>query len=122
LKSKDVYRCPSESGSPPPPLTGLVDHSYQMPCMVCHAHDASAAFAPSRTVYFLEVTNQGRLYPDGIAFVPAPTKMAFRHNRREHFLMMDTHVESLTRTEYTTATNDLRFWFPTDKTDKAGNP
>jgi len=36
--------------------------------------------------------------------------------------MMDTHVEKLTRIEYATATNDLRFWFPTDKKDRSGNP
>lgn len=122
VKSKDVYRCPSETGFPPPPIPGPIDHSYQMPCMVCHAHDITSCLAPSRTVYFLEVTNKGKSFPDGIAIVPAPDKLAFRHNSREHFLMMDTHVENLTRKEYAIDTNDLRFWFPTEKTDRSGNP
>src|SRR5262249_19672287 len=40
VKSKDAYRCPSESGTVP--TFGPIDHSYQMACMMCHAHDISA--------------------------------------------------------------------------------
>jgi prepilin-type N-terminal cleavage/methylation domain-containing protein len=138
LKSKDIYRCPSETApSPPPlppsppvlppfpiapPLTTGIDHSYQMQCMICHAHDATVCLAPSRTVYFLEVTNAGRTFTEGIASVPSPPKLAFRHDRREHFLMMDTHIERFKREQYNGAPADKRFWYPTDLTDRSGSP
>ena len=120
VKSRDVYRCPSETGIDPfwnIPLP----HSYQMPCMVCHAHDSSACLAPSRSVYFAEVTNQTIGYIYGFA-TPPPPAMAFRHNQREHFLMMDTHVERLSPQEYTNAAADPRFWYPTTRTDREGSP
>jgi hypothetical protein len=120
VKSKSVYLCPSETGEFPP--FGPIDHSFQMPCMTCHAHDPSAFLAPSRSVYFLEVVNQSRGFYTGIATLPTPTQMAFRHNQREHFLFADTHAESLSRTEYTNAVTDQRFWYPTKATDRAGNP
>ena len=137
LKSKDIYRCPSELAAPsppsppmlpPPPLPTLplpttgIDHSYQMQCMICHAHDATVCLAPSRTVYFLEATNAGRTFSDGIASVPSPPKLAFRHDRREHFLMMDTHIERFKREQYNGAPADKRFWYPTDLTDRSGSP
>ena len=120
VKSQDVYRCPSETGTFPP--FGPIDHSYQMACMMCHAHDASACIAPSRTVYFVEVVNQSRGFGTGIATVPNPPQLAFRHNQREHFLFVDTHVDTLTRMQYTNSVADKRFWYPTEATDRAGNP
>jgi prepilin-type N-terminal cleavage/methylation domain-containing protein len=120
VKLKGVYRCPSEQDvrfGPP------IDHSYVMNCMMCHAHDASTCLAPSRTVYFLEVNRSiwtGSTL--GVAPVPHPPSLAFRHNQREHFVMLDMHVESLSRTEYTNAATDERFWFPTAVTDRSGNP
>jgi prepilin-type N-terminal cleavage/methylation domain-containing protein/prepilin-type processing-associated H-X9-DG protein len=121
VKSKDVYRCPSETGLDPGGL-GPIDHSYQVSCMMCHAHDPSACLAPSRSVYFVEVLNLSRGFTTGIALLPYPPQMAFRHNNREHFLFADTHVEKLTRTEYTNAAADKRFWYPTDATTTSGNP
>lgn len=133
VNSTNVYRCPSETGFVPgfPPGTTPIDHSYQMPCMLCHAHDATACFAPSKTVYFLEVTNQTRGFQAGIFSVPAipspspfamPQQFAFRHNLREHFLFIDTHVERLNRLEYTNAAADPRFWYPNSHTDLNGSP
>ena len=89
--------------------------------MMCHAHDGSVCLAPSRTVYFLEVTNAGRGFSDGIAAIPLPAKLAFRHNRREHFLMVDTHIERMTRVQYNGAYPEKRFWYPTDRTDRSGS-
>ena len=138
VKSQAVYCCPLEpppSVAPstptppfplprppalPPPATGI-DHSYQIQCMMCHAHDAARCLAPSRTVYFLEVTNAGRTFSDGVASIPMPPKLAFRHNHREHFLMVDTHIERLTRAQYPGAYSDQRFWYPTGLTDRSGN-
>lgn len=137
VKSQVVYCCPLEPPPPaapsppappvllsrPPPLpapaTGI-DHSYQIQCMMCHAHDAAGCLAPSRTVFFLEVTNAGRTFSEGVAMVPMPPKLAFRHNRREHFLMVDTHIERLTRAQYAGAYSDQRFWYPTALTDRSG--
>jgi prepilin-type N-terminal cleavage/methylation domain-containing protein len=135
LNSKDVYRCPSESGFDPnlPPRSVPIDHSYQMQCMLCHAHDAAACLAPSKTVYFVEVTNQTRTtgFKTGIFNAPPTSTLsrfataaqwAFRHNQREHFLFMDTHAERLKRVEYTNAAVDQRFWYPTSETGFGGNP
>ena len=125
LKNVGVYRCPSENGTDPnvnPMLGPLpIDHSYQMSCMMCHAHDISACMAPSRSVYFLEVTNQSRGFGEGVARLPT-SQMAFRHGQREHFLMVDTHVERLSRRDYTNAAADPHFWYPTEATDRGGNP
>lgn len=120
LKSKAIFRCPKETGASL--VTGPFDHNYQMPCMMCHAHDSTKCLSPSRTAFFLEATNLSLGYPEGIAVPPNPTRLAFWQNQRENFLMVDTHVERYNRTEYTAATNDLRFWFPTERTDKAGYP
>src|SRR5215831_9237737 len=57
LKSKAVYLCPIDSGKVPTP-TSFADHSYSMNCMMCHAHDITGCFAPSKTIYFVEATNQ----------------------------------------------------------------
>lgn len=118
--STNIYHCPSDHevfypGAP-------VDRSYSVQCMMCHAHDASSCLAPSRTVYFLEMTNQSRTFPFGVAGVPGPPWLPFRHNRREHFLMVDTHTERLNPQQYNAALSDQRFWFPTKATDREGNP
>jgi len=120
LKSQNIYRCPSEKGTHP--QFGPIDHSYQMPCMICHAHDTSACIAPSRTVHMLEVVNQGRSFGTGMATVPNPPQLAFRHNQREHFLFVDTHTERLSPLQYTNKVSDKRFWYPTEATDNKGNP
>lgn len=121
LQAKAIYLCPSETGLVPG-TSLLIDHSYQMQCMMCHVHNTFAPLAPSRSVYFVEVVNQTRSFVTGIAAAPNPLQMAFRHNQREHFVMLDTHVESLSRTEYTNAATDERFWYPTKATDRSGNP
>lgn len=120
VKSKEVYKCPLENGTFPG--TGPIDHSYNMSCMICHARDGTAALAPSRTVMFVEVVNQSKGAFCGIATPPSPVQMAFWHSQREHFLMIDTHVESLNGIEYSNAAADKRFWYPTEATDSAGNP
>jgi type II secretory pathway pseudopilin PulG len=123
VKSKDVYRCPSETGKDPSGIFGPIDHSYQMQCMICHAHSISSCLVPSRTVYFLEVVNQTRSFPTGIASVPfSPSSYAFRHNRREHFLFVDTHAERLTEAQFSSAMSDQRFSYPTQDTGRNGNP
>jgi len=120
LKSKDVFRCPSETGADP--TYGPIDHSYQMSCMSCHAHDTSASLAPSRTAYFLEVTNQSRGFFTGLATPPNPVQLAFRHNQRENVVFLDTHAERLSRMQFDSAASDKRFWYPTEATDRGGNP
>jgi hypothetical protein len=74
-----------------------------------HARGSTVAFAPSRTVFFVEVTNQSRGSFCGIAAPPSPTQMAFWHNRREHFLMAASHIESLSGTGYTNVAADRGF-------------
>jgi len=121
LKSRDVYRCPTDTGSDP--VTGPIDHSYQMQCMMCHAHNMSVCLAPSRTVYFLEVAHQSRGFFTGIASVPfLPSGSMFPHNQRKHFLFADIHVESLSQSEFSSAISDKRFSYPTEDTGKNGNP
>jgi prepilin-type N-terminal cleavage/methylation domain-containing protein len=123
VKSKDVYRCPSETGKDPSGIFGPIDHSYQMQCMMCHAHNTSSCLAPSRTAYFLEVVNQSRSFPTGIASIPfSPSSYAFRHNRREHFLFADTHADRLTQTQFSSGLSDKRFSYPTEDTSRGGNP
>lgn len=120
VKSKAVYLCPSEKGTIPG--TGIpVIHSYQMPCMICHAHDPSACMAPSRTVHFLEATSLSSIFPEGIALPPAPSRLTFWHNSHEYFLMVDTHIERLNRSQYGAAIQDPRFWYPTKATGTSGN-
>ena len=119
LQSKASYVCPSETGSFFP--WGAIDHSYQVSCSTCHAHDATRCLAPARTVYFLEATNLGRGLPTGLA-TPTGYGAAFRHAKREHFVFMDAHFEKLTRAQYNGAATDIRFWQPNNNTGLDGNP
>lgn len=118
IQSTNVYRCPSDNGTDT--AFGTIDHSYIMQCMICHAWDGTKCIAPSHTVFFLESMNLSR--GSGYGVFPPPGPLAFRHNQREHFLMVDTHVERLSRTEYTNASADPRFWYPTEAMDRGGNP
>jgi prepilin-type N-terminal cleavage/methylation domain-containing protein len=130
VKSKAAYLCPLEVGMSLP--VGPIDHSYGMNCMMCHAHDASACLAPSRTVYFAEGINLPRGFEVGMATVPfyplrtpLPDQLAYPHNRRENLLMVDTHIERLNRAQYDDALSDPRFWYPTanlNQLDTSGSP
>jgi type II secretory pathway pseudopilin PulG len=119
LQSKAVYLCPSETGK-----IGLqpIDHSYQIQCMGCHAHEPANCLAPARTVYFLEVTNQAMGFRTGIASAPSPDQLSFGHAKREHFVFLDMHTEKLTRAQYLGASKDPRFWYPTLETGLQGKP
>ena len=122
VQSKTAYLCPSESdklGAPP------IDHSYQIQCQVCHAHDATACLAPARSVYFLEATNLPGIamgVAAGLAAAPNPQTLAFRHGKREHFVFMDMHTEKLTYKQYLGAATDPRFWYPNTATGMDGKP
>lgn len=127
LNSRDVYRCPSETGwivagIPTHPITYPIAHSYMMNCEMCHAHDASTCLAPSRTDYFHEETNLTETVGDSMSGTPFRARLAFRHNQREHFLFVDTHAERLKLQEYNAAISDPRFWYPTAATGLDGNP
>ncbi len=121
LKSKGVYVCPDDR---PAGTTALpLDHSYQMNCMMCHAHDVSWCFSPSRTVYFVENTNLSQLSAaDGLGGPTFPQYIEYIHNNRSHFLLADTHVESLKQVGVAAAQADKHFWYPTDQTTAVGNP
>jgi prepilin-type N-terminal cleavage/methylation domain-containing protein len=122
VKSKGVYLCPSENGTHPPPF-GPIDHSYQMQCMMCHVRNTSSCLAPSRTVYFIEVMDQLRGSATGMASVPfSPSGSTFRHNQHTPFVFVDTHVERLTLTQFSSAISDKRFSYPTEDTGRGGNP
>jgi prepilin-type N-terminal cleavage/methylation domain-containing protein len=111
VKSKDVYLCPSET--PSLAMDSLpIDHSYVVNCMVRRARDLPFCLAPSRTVYFMEATNQHGGANYGLSFVPNPPALAFRHRKLEPFLFVDTHIERITPTQYTPDPPDKRFWYP----------
>jgi prepilin-type N-terminal cleavage/methylation domain-containing protein len=120
LQSKAVFVCPSETRSIFP--WGPIDHSYQVQCNICHAHDATQCLAPARTVYFLEATNLSR----GLTFALAPPvvfNMAFRHAKKEHLVFMDAHFEKKTLAECMgAASSDPRFWNPNTTIGMMGNP
>lgn len=118
LNSKTVYLCPNDV--PPPSPAPPPDHSYQIQCMMCHARDTSACFAPSRTVYFIENTNLPQTVSDGVAGQPLPQQIEYLHNKRVHLLMADTHIESLNQAGATAGRGDKRFWYPTDNTTAEG--
>lgn len=129
-KSKAVYLCPSETGKVAWPRGPLIDHSYLVACMMCHAHDVSACLAPSRSVYFVEYVG----LPPGLGIsalpsypptTPLPDGLPYAHNRRQNFLMVDTHIETLNRAQFDDALFDQRFWYPTanlNSTDTSGTP
>ena len=134
LKSKTVYLCPTQARKvrrpifAPFPVEWHPDHSYALNCMMCHAHDLPACFAPARTVFFVEEADlpndrSGSLSePVPVQFgtnapVSAP---AFPHGRRGNLLMADTHVVRMTEKELQAATNAPLFWFPTGDDDRSG--
>lgn len=130
VQSKVPFCCPSETGTVP--VFGPIEHSYQISCTSCHAHDTTACLAPARTAYFLEATNLSRGVATGIGNPPTVTagrwgviggNFAFRHVKREHMTFMDGHFEKLTKAQFTGAsTSDPRFWYPTTDTSFAGFP
>jgi len=125
VQSKTAYCCPSETGSILP--WGPIDHSYQVSCMSCHAHDITSCLAPARSVFYLEITNLIRGFGTGMAepsnINGGTTNVAFRHAKREHIIFMDAHFEKLTKTEYTNAAKgDPRFWYPTSDMGFTGFP
>src|SRR3954470_24824781 len=107
LKSKTVYLCPTDKMRlDMPPKSGFPPskrgNSYQMNCMMCHAHDSTRCLAPAKTILFIEATNlnigatitaiDGIISPPapGLGFpIAAPGTFATRHNRRAHLLMND---------------------------------
>jgi len=137
VKNKAVYLCPTDKAELdrtklPSPLTPVRQHSYQVNCEICHAHDVTSCKSPSQTILFLEATNVslgwfGR-FAAGMATAPAPPPsplpanpaLIFRHNRRGHLLMTDTHVEKMSRKQFDNAEGDKRFWYPNELTDRSG--
>jgi prepilin-type N-terminal cleavage/methylation domain-containing protein len=136
VKSKASYVCPAETGS-----AGLApqDHSYAMNCMMCHTHDLTAGLAPAKTIYFVEATNLTTVPPTALttllasvqsppssiptgAPINTPDRLAFRHNRREHLLMIDNHVERMNLLSYKAALADKRLWLPNDTLGVMGSP
>jgi prepilin-type N-terminal cleavage/methylation domain-containing protein len=134
VKNKGVYLCPTDKAEldrikPPFPTITVRQHSYQINCMICHAHDVTACKSPSQTLLFLEATNVSfGSFAAGMAFAPAPPPTAppsnpaliFRHNRRGHLLMTDTHVEKMNRKQFVNAEWNMRFWYPNEQTDRSG--
>jgi len=125
LQSKTTFLCPLEAGSRS--ISNIVDHSYQLHCNLCHAHEATQCLAPARTAYFLEATNLSIGFQAGItaplAYAIAFSGGPFPHSKREHFVFMDGHFEKLTREQYNGRfLSDPRFWNPNNKTGMEGNP
>lgn len=107
--------------------------------MMCHTHDLTAGLAPAKTIYFVEATNLTTVPPTtptillaGVQSPPAsiptgapintPDRLAFRHNRREHLLMIDNHVERMNLPSYKAALADKRLWLPNDTIGVMGSP
>jgi hypothetical protein len=129
IKAASIYMCPTDKlaldakikpKAPAAPTFGNNrrhrDYSYGMNCGICHATDASAFLAPSRTLLFME----GDLAPDdytglvGSALVDE--KIALRHNRHGHLLMSDLSIGNMETNEFKQVAKTKRFWFPTDDT------
>jgi prepilin-type processing-associated H-X9-DG protein len=96
---------------------------------MCHAHNETKFFSPARTVFFLEGTNLSSAMnssagifaaPPPVFGVPGPPLLAFRHNRRAHLLMGDTHVGKVNKKQYAAAQSDKYFWYPNDQTGRGG--
>ena len=105
------------------------DHSYVLNCMMCHAHDTAACFAPAETLWFIEQTNLPTSRFGSLA-QPEPTPPAvnppfsvpgFPHNRRSQLLMVDLHTMRLTQKQYQSAAGTSEFWYPNGSTDRAGD-
>jgi prepilin-type N-terminal cleavage/methylation domain-containing protein/prepilin-type processing-associated H-X9-DG protein len=138
VKSRTVFLCPVDAldayvkPAPWAPPIWVRDHSYVMNCMMCHAHDLTTCVAPAKTIYFVEATNVTMDFQGGIISPPSsvptgaplstPNRLAFRHNRRGHFLMVDTHVERMSPRQYSGAVTISRLWLPNDKTGVQGSP
>lgn len=139
LKTKDVYRCPTDpvrfEKAPELEIINSSDatiffpnkprpreSSYAMNCMTCHARNQSAFVAPSSTVLFLEHTNViGNAGPnttlpfDGIA--RPMSELTLHHRGRGSVLMGDTHVEQMSTNQYEAACETPYFWYPTGNTN-----
>jgi len=129
LKSKAAYLCPADASkaytnvAPWVPLpVQVIDHSYAVNCLMCHARDVTRCLAPARTAYFVEATNLPMTFQGAVIAPPGGTSsspfgsagaIAFRHSARAHLLMMDTHVERL-KPKQVGLNGDKRLWYPND--------
>jgi len=97
---------------------------------MCHAHDLPNCIAPSKTIYFVEATNLITTFKGGLASPPpsiasgtpitTPDQAAYRHRWREHFLMIDNHVERMNQPAYNSAVAERRLWLPNNTTGVQG--
>ena len=140
LKSKTIYLCPTDKAdldrraqSPPNPFFPRREHSYQINCMMCHAHDVTSFFTPAQTLMFLEATNPvlisaGLSFKSGMALAPSPppapqplvAALTFFHNRRGNLLMGDAHVATMNYKQFGEAQKMKNFWYPNDQTGRSG--
>jgi prepilin-type N-terminal cleavage/methylation domain-containing protein len=136
LKSKAVYLCPTDKAQLdaqklPVPAAKRAN-SYAMNCMLCHAHESTKFFAPSRTIYLIEAANLNNIANYSAGLVAPPTTsspfpfigtgvLATRHNQRGFMLMADIHVEKMKRKQFDDLSrSDKQFWYPNDLTTIGG--
>jgi len=93
-----------------------------MNCMMCHAKDGAACYAPAQTVYFIEATNRPSSLPPSSVIPPDDAAMAFRHGGRATLLKADFHVENLKARDYLAIRSLKQFWYPNDKTGRSSRP
>ena len=126
LKSKAVYRCPTENFSSKKfpvytiPNLNPRNYSYAMSCGYCHTTDTAKMRTASKTLLFMEAnmaTNDysGLVGPDG-GFMTAAHSLAFQHNKRGHLIMADFHLEIMNTNQFSAVAQTKRFWFPNDDT------
>jgi prepilin-type N-terminal cleavage/methylation domain-containing protein len=122
LKSKAVYRCPSDNIKPSanaPRVTNPRNYSYAMNCGICHTADLSKFRTPSRTLLYMEgnlATNDytGLVGPGG--WITTTQALATRHRNRGHLAMADSRIERMDKKHFEVIARTKRFWFPNDDT------
>ena len=116
LNSKAIYLCPTDKREleKQPPTLKKRDYSYSMNCRTCHPADLANYLKPAKTFLLMEA----KIMPTDFTGLVAPTAsvstrpLAFRHNKRGHLLMADTHIETLNTNRFVQVSMTKRFWYP----------
>ena len=120
VNSKAVYLCPTDKRDleKQPPSVKVRDYSYPTNCRTCHPAEVANYLKPAKTLLIMEAN----MTPINFTGLVSPTswfgvstrQLAFRHNKRGHLLMADSHIEAMNTNRFSRISMTKRFWYPDD--------
>jgi prepilin-type N-terminal cleavage/methylation domain-containing protein len=132
LKSKGVYRCPTDkltnSTASGWSISGAIssgtakrDYSYGMNCIICHDTELSKFVAPTRTLLYMEASLEAQDYSGmvgPVSFWGNASALAARHKGAGHMVFGDFHALRVKVKTAVAMERSKRFWLPCPTSDQ----